>query len=48
MELHEVKQKLFELEARIAQREKETEEDKTLIRYLQGYLAGVEWSRDRD
>lgn len=47
MELQEVKQKLSELENRIATREKEMEEDRVLIRYLQGYVAGVESSRNR-
>ena len=42
MELQEVKQKLSELENRIATREKEIEEDRVLIRYLQGYVAGVD------
>lgn len=42
MELQEVKQKLSELENRIATREKEMEEDRVLIRYLQGYVAGVD------
>lgn len=42
MEFQEVKQKLSELEERIAIREKEMEEDRVLIRYLQGYVAGVE------
>lgn len=36
------KQKLSELENRIATREKEMEEDRVLIRYLQGYVAGVD------
>lgn len=47
MELREVNKKLSELEERIAIREKEMEEDRVLIRYLQGYVAGVESSRNR-
>ncbi len=47
MELREVNKKLSELEERIVQREKEMEEDRVLIRYLQGYVAGVESSRNR-
>lgn len=47
MELHEVNKKLSELEERIANREKEMEEDRVLIRYLQGFVAGVESSRNR-
>lgn len=42
MELREVNKKLSELENRIATREKEMEEDRVLIRYLQGYVAGVD------
>lgn len=47
MELREVIKKLSELEERIAIREKEMEEDRVIIRYLQGYVAGVESSRNR-
>ncbi len=47
MELREVNKKLSELEERIAIREKEMEEDRVIIRYLQGYVAGVESSRNR-
>lgn len=46
MELREVNKKLSELEERIAKREKEMEEDRVLIRYLQGYVAGVESSKN--
>ncbi len=48
MDLREVNKKLSELEERIVQREKEILEDKVLILYLQGYVAGVESSRNRD
>lgn len=48
MDLQEVKQKLSELENRIAMREKEMEEDRVLIRYLQGYVAGVELSLNQN
>ncbi len=47
MELREVNKKLSELEERIAIREKEMEEDRVIIRYLQGYVAGVESSRNQ-
>ncbi len=47
MDLREVNKKLSELEERIANREKEMEEDRVIIRYLQGYVAGVESSRNR-
>ncbi|MDE1692441.1 hypothetical protein PWF76_06990 [Streptococcus suis] len=46
MELREVNKKLSELEERIAIREKEMEEDRVIIRYLQGYVAGVESSKN--
>lgn len=42
MELHEVKQKLSEIELRIADREKESEKDKTTLLYLRGYLDGLD------
>ncbi len=47
MELREVKQKLSDLEERIANREREIAEDRVLILYLQGYVAGAESSRNR-
>lgn len=46
MELHDVNKKLSELEERIVQREKEILEDKVLILYLKGYVAGVESSKN--
>lgn len=42
MELQEVKKKLSEIELRIAEREKESEKDKTTLLYLRGYLDGLD------
>lgn len=45
MELQEIKQKLSELEERIVIREREIKEDKAVIFYLQGYVAGIEFQK---
>jgi|GEM_PF-5886056 len=48
MDINEAKQKLSELEERIAETENQIANDKITLLYLKGYLDGLDFARQND
>lgn len=46
MDIADIKEKLSEVEQRIAIREQEIKEDRAIVSYLKGYVVGIEFFRN--